>query len=155
MSQPLIDYFAKIFFVFWEYSYNFDIVEMVKYIFFPNIVSQSYNVMHMKNTYHAIFEGNTEWIYFMLSCWNVYIMPLAILGGVQCIRKKQFKQIGLWGVIFINIAMLYGVFYGSVSEPRHKLMIIYPLAFLVSVGIEEMSQRRRVLYFIFVTLIIY
>ena len=147
IGQPLIQAFAVWFGIKWEFGFNYDALSIIKYILFPNIISQTHNVQHMVTSYHAIHGGNTEWIYYMLSCWNVYVYPIAGYGMVKCLKNKANRPEGiLWLCQIINIGLLYSVFYNSVSEPRHKLLIIFGLLFFYDEGAKRMSTQRKLMY---------
>ena len=151
-GQFLIDWLAGFMHILWEYSYSFDLMSTVEYILFPNIMTQTANVQHLAHGYHEIFGGNTEWIYYLLACWNVYTFPIMAYGGLCCIKKRRFSDTALWGVMILNIAMLYAVFYSSVSEPRHKIMLIYALAFFFGEGFSKITFTKKVVYILGITL---
>lgn len=88
-GQQLIYTFAIAFGIKWEFDFNFNIESIVRYFLFPNIMTQTHNVQHMSTNYHAIFGGNTEWIYYMLSCWNVYVYPLACYGILKTLTDRK------------------------------------------------------------------
>ena len=126
----------------------------MSFILFPSPFSQAHNIQHLNLSYHAIFGGNTEWIYYLLSCWNLYVIPLSVHGATKCLKQKKIADLALWGMIILNIAMLMCLFYGGTSSPRHKLLIVISLAFLYKEGIEKMDVLKRALYFLAISLLI-
>lgn len=154
VGRTIVDSVAVYMHILWEYSYNFSWDRLYAFFFFPNIISQSANVQHMTTGYHAIHGGNSEWIYYLLACWNVYTMPIMGYGVVQCIRKKKFEETVLWGAMILAIALIYAVFYGSVSEPRHKLMLLYSYSFFYVEGSIKMKLKAKIIYFLAVTMLL-
>lgn len=146
-GQNIIRAFAVWFGVKWEFGFNYDFVAIIRYILFPNIISQTYNVQHMLTGYHANFGGNTEWIYYLLACWNVWIYPLAIYGMYKVFTRREKKCEGIvWLGQIVNISLLYSAFYNSVSEPRHKLLIIFGLLYFFNEGIKRISKKAMAVY---------
>ncbi len=146
-GQQLIYTFAIAFGIKWEFDFNFNIESIVRYFLFPNIMTQTHNVQHMSTNYHAIFGGNTEWIYYMLSCWNVYVYPLACYGILKTLTDR--KKIGegvIWLSQIINIGLLYSAFYDSVTEPRHKLLILFGVLFFFNEGIRKLNKKVIIVY---------
>ena len=152
VGQGYIDSFAKLVGIRWSYHYQFDLYSLISYIMFPSPISQAYNVQHMNTSIHAIFGGNTEWIYYMLSCWNVFVFPISIYGIYRSVRDGETEDAVLWSMIIVNIAMLMCLFYNAKSSPRHKLLIVISLAYFFKKGIEDMRPVLRVIY-IFVVLL--
>ena len=119
---------------------------------FPSPISQAYNVQHMNFGVHAKFGGNTEWIYYLLSCWNVFVFPISFLGIYRSIKDGEAEDAALWGMIIVNIGMLMCLFYNATSSPRHKLLIVISIAYFFKKGIENMRPIMRVIYFFMVVL---
>ena len=119
---------------------------------FPSPFNQAYNVQHLNMGFHAIFGGNTEWIYYLLSCWNVFVFPISFYGIYRSIRDGEAEDAALWGMIIVNIAMMMCLFYNAVSSPRHKLLIVISLAYFFKKGIESVRPILRVIYFFAVAL---
>ena len=152
-GQNFISAFASWFGIKWEFGFNYDFRSILVYILFPNIINQTYNVQHLVAGYHANFGGNTEWIYYMLACWNCYIYPVAAFGIYKFFTsKKDVSQGYIWLSQIVNIGLLYSIFYSSVSEPRHKLLIIFGLLFFFNEGIKKMSVLAKALYFTVITM---
>ena len=145
IGQGIFYVLASVLSVRWEFDFNFSLANMVRYIMFPNIASQTYNVQNPQTGFHAIFGGNTEWIYYMLAVWNIFVFPIAIYGGVKSVAKAG-DDAAIWGLQMVNVSLLYAVFYDNVSEPRHKLMILYALAFFYLFGITNLKQKNIIFY---------
>ena len=151
VGQAYIDRAASIVGIGWSYHYSFDLYSLAAYILFPSPFSQAYNVQHMNTSYHAVFGGNTEWIYYMLSCWNVYVFPISAYGIYRSIRDGEGVDATLWGMMIINMAMLMCLFYNS-SSPRHKLLIVIGIAYFFKKGFEATNSLLKVIYFFSVTI---
>jgi hypothetical protein len=146
VGQGYIDYFARIVGIRWAYHYSFDFFSLLSYVMFPNPINQAYNVQHMNTGIHAIFGGNTEWVYYLLSCWNVFVFPISIYGIYRSVRDREGEDAALWGMIIINIGMVMCLFYDAVSSPRHKLLIVISLAYFFKKGIEGLRPLYKVAY---------
>lgn len=152
VGQGYISKLAQIVGIRWVFNFHFDLYSLAAFIMFPSPLSQTYNVQHLNMSYHAIFGGNTEWIYYLLSCWNLYVFPMAIYGAIKCLRKERVGDLAVWGMIVVNIAMLVCLFYGGSTSPRHKLLIVISLAFLYKEGSKELSTIERLLFAFAVTI---
>ena len=147
IGQDLINVLARMIGVGWMYSFHFDLPSLLTYIMFPNPITQAHSVQHLNTGFHALFGGNTEWIYYMLSCWNVYVFPVCIYGIYRSIKDGESDNAALWGMIVINISMLMCLFYRNVSSPRYKLLIIFGIAYFYKKGTTAMSPIVRLIYF--------
>ena len=145
-GQGYINNIARAIGIRWAYHYKFDLYSLISYIMFPSPINQAYNVQHLNTGFQAIFGGNTEWIYYLLSCWNVFVFPIAIYGIYRCVRDGEGEDGALWGMIIVNIAMMMCLFYNAVSSPRHKLLIVISLAYFFKKGNQGMLPIIRVLY---------
>ena len=146
LGQGLIRNIATAVGIGWEYDFHFTINSLLSYILFPNIINQSQNVLNIRTGYHVYFGGNTGWIYYLLSCWNVFVYPLSAYGIYKSIRSGEGKDALIWGMMIINIAMMISLFYSGVTSPRHKLLIIICTAYFFKKGIENMKQLSRLIY---------
>lgn len=147
IGQNHINYVARLLGVRWALRYNFSFNSLISYIMFPSPFSQAYNVQRLNTGFHAIFGGNTEWIYYLLSCWNVFVFPAAIYGIYRSIKDGEGEKAAFWGIIIVNIAMMMCVLYNAVSSPRHKLLIVVSLAYFFKKGTEGMRPFLRIVYF--------
>lgn len=154
VGQGLIDSIARIVGIRYGYEYHFTPHMIISWILFPSPISQAYNIQHMNLGYHANFGGNTEWIYYLLSCWNVFVLPVCVYGGYRGVKDGKGEEVFMWGMIMLNIAMLVCLFFGAVSSPRHKLLIIISIAYFFKKGYEAMRPKIRVLYLFLVTLVL-
>lgn len=153
-GSVILDRFATLLNVLWEYDFHFSPVNIIQYFLFPNIVSQTHNVQNMARGYHVIFGGNNEWVYYLLAVWNCFTIPVVAWGVIKNIGGKDRSEVFFWLMNLINVGLLYAVFYNSVSEPRHKLMILYTYAYLFGRGIERMKVKTRVVYVFLITILL-
>ena len=140
--------------ILWQYDFNFQIVDILSFFFFPNIISQTHNVQHLTSGYHAVHGGNNEWIYYLLAIWNCFTMPIVTLGIIKIIKKENFLNILFWTFNLINIGLIYAVFYDSISEPRHKLMILCAYAYLFALGNDKLHVKYRGGFLLFMSIVL-
>ncbi len=145
-GSTLLDQIAGIYKILWQYNYKIKIDEILQYFLFPNIINQTYNIFHIETGYHASFGGNNTLIYYMLSVWNILVYPLLAYGIICVIREKRYGDLAIWGLMILNISLLYCVFYEGVSEPRHKLLIIYALMYFSSEGLSRMRKSTYIVW---------
>lgn len=139
---------VKLFNVLWEVSYDIQIGEFLQFLLFPNIFNQTGNLINNPDfAYRAGAGSNHTTIYYILALWNIIIVPLAIVGGVQAIRKRRWDIVGIWWVMLINVACLYAIVYGGISEPRHKLMILPALAAAATYALKSTKPKTLTLCF--------
>ena len=132
--------------IYWKYSTDVNLMGLVSFLLYPNPITQSQQILNIQTGYHLYMGGNTEWIYYMFSCWNMYIYPIAGLGVIKCIKKKLVNEALVWGFMILNIGVLYGIFYNYVSAPRHKLMLVMSLVYFFHKGIEDKSRTFKIIY---------
>ena len=154
IGQTVIQRLAVFMNILWQYDFTFNLQNMIEFLLFPNILTQTAAIQNMATGYHVLFGGNCEWVYYLLACWNVFAMPIVAYGGFQCIRQKKWDDLFLWGFMLLAVCLLYAVFYDNVSEPRHKLMLIYSYSFFFSEGITKMKKKAKVIYMILFLLVI-
>lgn len=154
-GQNLIGGLAKTYGIRWEFGFNFNFLSILKYILFPNILSQTYNVQHASTYQYSCLGGNTEWIYYILSVWNIYIYPLVAYGiYIVFTKKKKIEEGIIWLLQIVNIGLIYSVFYNSMSEPRHKLLILFGLIFFFNEAVLAIKKKILIVYYLLVSLII-
>ena len=153
VGQRFIDFFASYSGVLWTYSYSYDLYSAIAFVLSPSPINQAFNVQNMDFSRYALFGGNTEWIYYLLSCWNVYVIPIALLGIWSSVKNKYYSNLGIWGSIIINLSLLYCAFYEGASSARHKLLLLPSFIFFYSNGIAPLDLSQRILYLIFVIII--
>lgn len=152
VGQGYISNIARLVGIRWLFDYEFSPLSVISFILFPSPFSQAYNVQHLNTGYQAIFGGNTEWIYYLLSCWNVFVYPISAIGLYRSIQDKEYEDAAIWGMIIINIAMLMCLFYNATSSPRHKLLIVVSVGYFFKKGIQNLSPVSRTIYFFVVIL---
>ena len=154
-GQSLIQQLAQWAIILWDYNFKFDVNNIFKFLFYPNPVNQVENTLKgLDMHYHAIHGGNTFWQYLLLSIWNLVIYPFSIYGIYMNIKKRENLDWVIWILIIMNIVLIYSVFYNGISEPRHKLMILYSMMYFYDYGIKNISIYLRWGYYIFVAIFI-
>lgn len=139
----LADYFS----VKWKYDFNYSLKEMFLWVISPNPINQAKIIRNGSELfYHSVFGGNCAWVYFLLACWNIAIYPIAIYGIGIKIKKGIDCEFVLWFLAVANILMIYNVFYDSVSEPRHKIMVLYSIIYFINEATQGKSIKTRIIY---------
>ncbi len=140
LGNSVVSFFANFVGIKWNYSFDINPIGMIKYILFPNVYNQSNIIKNIDRSYHANFGGNIELIYYLLSCWNTFVLPIILFGIYVGFKEKKTKETLLWLLIIANIAVLYAIFYSSVSEPRHKLLLLCSFAFFFYNGVKKFKN---------------
>ena len=154
-GQSIISGLAVTYGIKWEFGFNFNFIAIIRYILFPNFITQTHNVQHPSLSQYSSFGANTEWIYYILSIWNLYVYPLVAYGIYKVFKEKDKIEEGIiWFSQIINIGFIYNVFYNSVSEPRHKLLILFGLLFFFNEAILKIKKINLVLYVLLISLIV-
>ncbi len=132
--------------------------ETLQFILFPNIFNQT---KYLTNWDFYFFDYNyssgcnVPGVYYLMSIWNVAVIPLAGMGVFNKFRKFG-KENTLWLMILLNTAMLYSLSY-SVIDTRQKLFMSLPLCFLACRGydwLEALDKTARFSYFICVLMVV-
>lgn len=138
----------------WEFTAP-DMNESIQFFMFPSIVNQS---KYLLNWYY--YFGNTidisgcnvPGVYYAMSVWNIWIIPLAALGMITAFRKHK-AEIIMWGTILLNIVMVYSVTYDAI-DTRHKFFMVLPLCFLALRGSLWVKKKSALLYLAYNGLVI-
>lgn len=154
IGTNIISILAHYFNIKWKYDFNYNIKQIILFILYPNPINQAKIIKTGSELYyHSVFGGNCAWIYFLLACWNIAIYPLALYGVYLKIKKGIEVDFILWLFAIINILMVYNIFYNSVSEPRHKLMMLYGILYFLNEAIRGMTSKSKAIYGICMTLL--
>ena len=141
-----------------DYAFTFDLKKIIAFFLYPNPLNQIRNMLSGADYgYHAANTGDCAWIYYMLSIWNMAVLPLAAYGIIKTLAEPKHislfpptdkycsawdvRDLTLWILIAANITLLYAAAYDSMTAPRHKLMLLYSTCFLYLKGIERMNKR--------------
>ena len=120
---------------------------MFLWVISPNPINQAKIIRNGSELfYHSVFGGNCAWVYFLLACWNIAIYPIAIYGIGIKIKKGIDCEFVLWFLAVANILMIYNVFYDGVSEPRHKIMVLYSIIYFINEATQGKSIKTRIIY---------
>lgn len=150
----ILEFIASRIGILWNYDKNnYDLGRMLTFILYPNPITQAEIIVSKSEFhYHAVVGGNCAWVYFLLSIWNMIVLPVAFYGIFTCLKKRKLNEneifytsdMFVWLILGCCIILLYAFFYDSVSEPRHKLMLLYSTCFFYMKGVENFSLIKKV-----------
>ncbi|MHC1721885.1 MAG: hypothetical protein AB9836_01635 [Aminipila sp.] len=141
--------------VLWDISYDINYDALLKYLLFPNILNQTRVLLSSSDlVFHGSPGSNHTLIYFILSVWNVAVLPLTLLGTARSFIKREWDNIGIWLTMSINIMMLYAILYSGISDPRHRLMILPSLVIFASSYLSKCKKSIKIFYFLGVIAVI-
>ena len=153
----IIDWFASWANILWTYDFKFDINKIIVFLLYPNPINQAKIMFSgIEHSYHYVHGGNCAWVYFLLSYWNFLVYPFAIVGIFKCLLKKDKQEkenLFFWILIILSVVLIYGAFYDSTSEPRHKLMFLYGIVYLYNKGVDSVPIILEIIFFFMVTIL--
>lgn len=131
--------------VIWELS-GVELTEILNFLFFPNIFSQSQLLLIWNSVPHYsnyIAGSNLPGMYYLMSLWNFIVYPLVILGLFYKIKDRKWDKL-FWLSILMNICVVYSILYSTESglETRHKVMILIPLVYFAGEGSDFMRKLK-------------
>lgn len=140
-ALPLLKFFASFTNVSWQLQ-KANFKEVIQFILFPNVINQfkyllNWNLYFKNETYMS--GCNVPGIYFICSLWNAIIYILCALNVFK-INKKRAFDISFWGIILINISILYSINYDAI-DTRHRLMM-FPSWMIISLcGLQAIQKK--------------
>lgn len=151
VGETLLVFLSSKMNVLWEVDYSVQIMDTLQFLLAPNILNQTQNLL-MKSD--AVYKGTTAcnhiFIYYLLSIWNIAVLPLSLIGAGKMFFHKRWNELCVFGLLAVNPIFLYSIFYDGVSEPRHKLMILPATAFLAAIALKDVTPRTRAFYLLFI-----
>jgi hypothetical protein len=143
VGLPILYFFNEFMKLTWNFG-TINPVQVLQFLVFPNIVNQSKYILNW-NYYFAgeTYLGgcNGPGVYYLMSLWNLIVLPLAIIGIIGHFRRAIGEKI-MWLTMLLNIAMLYSISYDSIDN-RQKLMMILQLCFFAIIGINFIQDKLR------------
>lgn len=119
-----------------------EISESIKFLLFPNIFNQSKYLLHWRQFFGTgidVSGCNVPGVYYIMSVWNLWILPLAGVGVLTNWKEKK-KETFIWVGILISIVMIYSITYDAI-DTRHKFFMSLPLCYLAAKGSEKLRKR--------------
>lgn len=118
--------------------------ECVSFLMFPNIFNQTKYLLNWDfffGTSIDVSGCNVPGIYFIMSVWNVVIIPFAIIGVFSKWREEKKNNI-IYLLILLSIVMLYSITYDAI-DTRHKLFMSIPMAYLSVHGYKTITKKFK------------
>lgn len=115
--------------------------ESINFLLFPNIVNQSKYLWHWKHYFgNRIDVGgcNVPGVYYAMAVWNIWVLPLAMIGIVTQWKEKK-EEILIWTGILLSVVMIYSITYDSI-DTRHKFFMSLSMCYLAIVGTEKLKK---------------
>lgn len=125
-----------------------DLKESVNFLLFPNIVNQSKYLWHWKQYFGNRIDVsgcNVPGVYYAMAVWNIWILPLAIVGIVTQWKDKK-EEILVWTGILLSVIMIYSITYDSI-DTRHKFFMSLSMCYLAILGTEKLKKRVPMLLY--------
>lgn len=141
----LIDQIKQLMLVSWSFD-TVDVGETIRFLLFPNIVSQSRYLMDWStyfSGYNYLSGCNVPGVYYAMSVWNMAMYPLAGVS-LAASGKDQRIENALWLSILLNVAMLYSISYVNI-DTRHKLFMSLPICLLAHRGYQMLRRKSLLL----------
>lgn len=124
-----------------------DIMESVQFFLFPNVFNQSKYLLDWYRYFGTRIDPggcNVPGIYYAMSVWNIWVIPLVFLGLAVDFKKHKQENL-MWGSILLNIVLLYSVAYDAIDN-RHKFFMAIPLCYLAQKGRLWLKRKGAVIY---------
>lgn len=142
-NLPILELFTKSTNITWELQ-KADIKEVVKFILFPNIINQFKYLLHWNKyfggeTYEA--GCNLPGVYFVSSLWNIIIYFFCLIGIFKK-EKSKLLNIVFWGMVLVDIALLYSINY-QLIDTRHRLMMFPSLMMISLYGVSKIKFLKK------------
>lgn len=118
-----------------------ELEECVQFLLFPNIFNQSSYLWHWSQQFGTqidISGCNVPGVYYAMSVWNVWILPLAIVGVLSQWKEKK-EEIIIWMGILLSVVMIYSITYNTI-DTRHKFFMSLPMCYLAFKGTESLKK---------------
>lgn len=125
-----------------------DLAESVKFLFFPSITNQSRYLWHWKQYFGNridISGCNVPGVYYAMAVWNIWVLPLAIVGFVTQWKEKKKENL-IWVGILLSVVMIYSITYDSI-DTRHKFFMSLSMCYLAFEGIETINKWFPLLFY--------
>lgn len=124
-----------------------NINESLSFLIFPNILNQSKYLFHWTEYFSYLDVGgcNVPGIYYLMSVWNIWILPLAIIGLFKAFKNKNDFSTIVAGIL-VAIVMLYSITYDAI-DTRHKFFMVIPLVSLAIYGINAIKNKKFIILY--------
>ena len=125
-----------------------DLGESIQFFLFPNIINQSKYLFNWQFYFGDTIDisgCNVPGVYYAMSVWNIWAIPLMFIGFAAKFRKYKWEHL-MWGTILLNTVLTYSMVYPSI-DTRHKFFMAIPMCFLALRGITWLKQKGRILFY--------
>lgn len=125
-----------------------ELKESIQFFLFPNIFNQSRYLWYWKAQFGTTIDVsgcNVPGVYYVMSVWNIWVIPLAAAGIVGNWNKKK-QEIIVWTSILLSVVLLYSITYDAI-DTRHKFFMSLPICFLAVNGIPIVKKWLPILIY--------
>lgn len=115
--------------------------ESVNFLLFPNIVNQSKYLWHWKHYFGTRIDSggcNVPGVYYAMAVWNIWVLPLAIVGIITQWKEKK-DEILVWTGILLSVVLIYSITYDAI-DTRHKFFMSLSMCYLAIKGTEALKK---------------
>ena len=144
-SNNILAFVKQFFSMPWDFTVT-DVSEMIHFLMFPNIFSQTQLLYIWNQVPHYtnyLAGSNLPGMYYIMAVWNIIVMPLLLLGIIFTFKKNLNENL-VWLSSLLNICIIYSILYSSESglETRHKIMILIPVVYFASCGYQYLQKFK-------------
>lgn len=118
-----------------------ELKESIRFLLFPNILNQSRYLWYWKEQFGATIDVsgcNVPGVYYAMSVWNIWILPLVAAGIVGDWKRKK-QEIIVWTSILLSVVLLYSITYNAI-DTRHKFFMSLPMCYLAVKGFTTVKK---------------
>lgn len=140
VGSGLLDLLRQHLGISWSFS-GVSVSEVLNFSFFPSLISQTEHIVDAGRYFAGEIDVsgvNTPGVYYLMSIWNLLVLPLAAIGLFADGEAKNSEKM-LWLLVFAIVIMIYSVSYSSI-DTRHKLLLIPSLVFFAYHGFLQLRQ---------------
>lgn len=125
-----------------------ELKESIQFFLFPNIFNQSRYLWYWKEQFGTTIDVsgcNVPGVYYAMSVWNIWTIPLAA-AGIAGDWKRKKQQTIIWTSILLSVVLLYSITYDAI-DTRHKFFMSLPMCFLAVRGVSTVKKWVPILIY--------
>lgn len=125
-----------------------ELKESVQFLLFPNIFNQSRFLWYWTEQFGTTIDVsgcNVPGVYYAMSIWNIWILPL-VAAGIAGNWKKGKQETLVWTSILLSVVLLYSITYDAI-DTRHKFFMSLPMCYLAVKGFPLVKKWIPILIY--------